>query len=360
MINNKKSMFYFFILFLLWDGVFADENIKFKVVSYNSSTESFKVHVDGDKIKPSDYSNSKTWLSLPNKKNIKKKVDIFFVYPTAWRAGGKYPIAEITNRKMVKGAKYYLQYRASVFEPVGNIFAPYYRQLDALFAYQTGSQENALKYYKGVPKADIMEAFDFYIKHFNEGRPFILLGHSQGAIMIGEILSDYMSKNPDVYKRLIAAYAIGVPLTKEYYAKNSHLKPAKRADDVGVVISYNTEAPTVDGQNPLANPDSVTINPLSWETTGEYVSKENNLGSIYVDENMKETVYKHIADAKIDYSRGTIICSTVDRQRWSSPKKSREYLPLGVLHENDIPLYYYNLRKNAQDRITEYFKSIKT
>jgi putative transposase len=29
---------------------------------------------------------------------------------------------------------------------------------------------------------------------------------------------------------------------------------------------------------------------------------------------------------------------------------------LGIFHENDIPLYYYNLRQNAQDRVEEYFK----
>jgi hypothetical protein len=356
---NKKGCSTLLILFLFCVNVLANgQDVKFKSVSYSSSTKVFKVPVDGDNIKSSDYSNPKNWLSLPNNK-ITKKVDIFFIYPTAWRANGKYPISELNNHEMIKGAKYYLKYRASVFESIGNIFAPYYRQLDAFFAYQTGSQDGARKYYRGVPKTDIMASFDFYIKNFNNGRPFILLGHSQGAMMVAEILSDYMSKNPDVYKRLIASYAIGAPLTKAYYDKNVHLKPAKKFNDIGVVISYNTEAPIIDGQNPLSNPDSVTINPISWRTTDDYASKEDNIGSIYVDKNMKETVYKHIADAKINHSRGTIICSSVDRKKWSSPKKSRQYLPLGVLHENDIPLYYYNLRKNAQDRTNEYFKSLE-
>jgi hypothetical protein len=101
-------------------------------------------------------------------------------------------------------------------------------------------------------------------------------------MMIAEILSDYMSKNPDVYKRLIAAYAIGAPLTKAYDDKNVHLKPAKKFNDIGVVISYNTEAPIIAGQNPLSNPDSVTINPISWRTRDDYAPKEDNIGSIYI------------------------------------------------------------------------------
>jgi hypothetical protein len=215
-------------------------------------------------------------------------------------------------------------------------------------------------YFQGVPKADIIAAFDYYIKNLNGGRPFILVGHSQGSLMIAEILSDYMKANPEVYKRMIVAYAIGAPLNKAYYAMNPHVKPAKNAKDLGVVICYNTEAPVIDGKNPLAVPnDAVIINPLSWETTEDYASKEENLGSLYVEKG-KTKKYEHIADAKIDYKKGVIICSTLNRDEWSSPKASRAYFPLGVFHENDIPLYYYNLRQNAQDRVEEYFKIFKT
>jgi hypothetical protein len=72
---------------------------------------------------------------------------------------------------------------------------------------------------------------------------------------------------------MIAAYAIGVPLTKTYYSRNPHLKPAQCGLDTGVVISYNTEAVFVDGQNPMSSPNAVTINPISWKTTEEYASK---------------------------------------------------------------------------------------
>jgi hypothetical protein len=76
---------------------------------------------------------------------------------------------------------------------------------------------------------------------------------------------------------------------------------------------------------------------------------------LYVD-NGKVKKYEHIADDKINYKKGVVICSTVDREKRSSPKDSRSLFPSGVFHENDISLYYYNLRQNAQDRCEEYFK----
>jgi hypothetical protein len=50
----------------------------------------------------------------------------FFIYPTAWKANEGYPICDINNKQMRQGAEYWLKFRASAFETVGNIFAPYY------------------------------------------------------------------------------------------------------------------------------------------------------------------------------------------------------------------------------------------
>jgi hypothetical protein len=316
-----------------------------------------KVPVAGDKIEATDYADSGNWLSLPNQDL--KNVDIFFIYPTAWRAKeGQYPVAKIDNTEMRHWADFYLKTEGSAFETVGNIYAPYYRQLDALFVFEAtkkGGTDLALKYFGGIPKTDIFAAFDYYIKHYNKGKPFILVGHSQGSAMTLLLLIQYMKENPDVYKRMIAAYPIGIPITKQIYAANPHLKPAKGALDTGVIISYNVESPKVDGQNFLSNPDSVLINPLSWKTTDELVPATKNLGSLII-EGEKYKKVEGFADAQINNVRGVIICTTANPEQFSSQGASRVYFPLGILHQNDIPLYYYNLRQNAQSRTEQYLK----
>jgi hypothetical protein len=313
------------------------------------------VPVAGDKIVPVDYAQKANWMFMPTGKEIKGKVDVFYIYPTVWEAGESgYPLADINDAKMREAAKYQFKTQGSAFE-VGNVFAPYYRQLELNFALSKGGiAGSASKYYGGMPKSDIIAAFDYYIKHYNNGRPFILAGHSQGSMMIRELLIGYMKDHPDVYSRMVAAYVIGFPMTKNDYAANTYLKPAQSADDTGVIISYNTQAPDVEGINILVVPNSVMINPLTWTTTEEEAGVENNLGSMIVV-NGKLIRLAHLADARISYKDNALICSSVDKATYSSAYSS--FFPAGVYHENDIPFYYFNLRQNAKNRIDKFLNN---
>jgi len=152
--------------------------------------DSFSIPVGGDKVIPTDYSDVNNWLALPKKEKL-KKVDVFFIYPTAWSANGW--VSRIRHKRQRNEAG--SQELFKIPETSGNIFAPYYRQLDASYAAKAGFRV-AHAYFQGVPKTDIIAAFDYYVKNLNEGRPFILAGHSQGSIMIAEILSSYMKANP--------------------------------------------------------------------------------------------------------------------------------------------------------------------
>jgi len=53
----------------------------------------------------------------------------------------------------------------------------------------------------------------------NQGRPFILAGHSQGAATLIALLENYMTKHPEALERMIAAYPIGFAVTKDWLAK---------------------------------------------------------------------------------------------------------------------------------------------
>ncbi|MDR3358369.1 MAG: DUF3089 domain-containing protein [Desulfovibrio sp.] len=76
---------------------------------------------------PTDYCNKDNWLAAPG--NPAKNVDVFFAYPTAWRAeAGAYPVSRIDNPGMRHRAKHYLAAHASVFKSCANIFAPYCRR----------------------------------------------------------------------------------------------------------------------------------------------------------------------------------------------------------------------------------------
>ncbi|MDR2108253.1 MAG: DUF3089 domain-containing protein [Coriobacteriales bacterium] len=365
--------------------------------------------VFGEQIEASDYRKANSWLSLPGLvatpempepvgvaatqprqpvdavgpkagEDLSSVADVFFCYPTAWRAAeGEYPICSLDRAEMRQWADFYLRTRASAFATAGRLIAPYYRQLDARFALsgqqadhsrlasgQPGARAaeaasdnfltqralaDSLALIWGVPYADVRAAFDYYIRHVNAGRPYILVGHSQGSAVLLGLLSNYLAQNRAVYQRMVAAYLIGLPISRDFYAAYPHLRPARSADDLGTIISYNTQAPLLDGPNPLASPDSLLINPVSWLTDATPAPASQSLGSVLAgEEDGRLSRLGAIASARIDPTQGVVVCD-VDRELFSSSAASRAYFPLGVLHENDIPLYYYDLRANAELRL---------
>jgi hypothetical protein len=306
----------------------------------------------GKKAEIPDYSKAEYWLSLPS--TTDKKVDVFYVYPTAWSKVKKSDpdICKIDNPSMLEGSKMTFNAQATAFEKVGNIYSPYYRQAD-ISCFTDLSIEDRDSVIGGIPSTEVISAFDYYIKNYNRGRPFILAGHSQGSNVLLFLLSKYMKENPKVYERMIAAYVIGYSVTKDYLAKNPHLKFAEGPDDTGVIISYNTEAPGVTGNNIVLLPGAISINPINWSTEEYPATAEESLGSIIIDNvwNVLERNVKNYADARVDKTRGVVICSTADADKLAP---ASQIFPKGVYHSYDYPFYYYNIRENAERRMIKF------
>ena len=301
-----------------------------------------------DKIISTDYSVVTHWLSLPAPV---KEIDVFYLYPTVWHKDNpsESNICAIDNVSMLDGSKNTFVQQATAFETVGNIYAPYYRQADGAYSLRlTDSERQKLEY---IPIADVIAAFDYYIKHFNNGRPFILAAHSQGSIVMLALLKSLV-ENQEVYSRMIAAYAIGWPVTKEFVAENPKLKFAAGSKDTGVIISFNTQSPNVaPGANPIVpGKTGLVINPITWTRDETVATTAQGLGS-WMPDNTERTHYIKVpqyADAKVDNTNGVLICSTADEsQMYSSMGK-------GIYHGYDYLFYYFNIRQNAEDRANKY------
>ncbi len=299
-----------------------------------------------------DYSKPEHWLSLPSA--TIKNVDIFYIYPTAWKNDPTIPnvtnepyICNIDNPSMLVGAKTAFKTQATAFETVGNIYSPYYRQADGAYAMTLGSWEKQDEFVGGIPKLDIFAAFDYYIKHYNNGRPFILASHSQGSVIMRFLLAEYMKQNSAVYSRMIASYAIGISITRDYLTKNPHLKFAEGPDDTGVIISYNTQADEIEGNNPLIFPGAIAINPITWTREETPATSEQSLGSKLDYNGTLVDKFKY-ADARVNKDRGILICNvdatTLPESHW----------PKGIYHYYDYGLYYYNIRENAANRTAKF------
>ena len=313
--------------------------LAFSLTGCNNETEPADV---------TDYSMVEHWLGLPS--TTEKPVDVFYLYPTVWKPDSiTNPLyCKIDDASMLKGSAIKYGNQATAFETVGNLYAPYYRQANTSKTLNS-TEEQRWEIIKNLPARDATAAFDYFIKNYNNGRPFIIVGHSQGANVLLFLLSEYMKAHPDVYARMIASYVIGYPVTAEFLAKNKHLKFAEGPDDTGVIISYNTQSPNVlPGKNIVVSDNvGLVINPINWKRDETPASASESLGSFWYDVNKNFTKVMNLADARIDLSQGVLICSTVNE---TDAYKFSSSMGLGVYHSFDIPFYYFNLRKNAENR----------
>ena len=308
------------------------------------------------KITPTDYSVRGHWLALPSQH--RHRVDVFYLYPTAYsKTSPDEPnICPVDDDGMMAGARAAFSRQATAFRPRADVYAPFYRQADATWSLGLPPAEHA-RVEKAEPTHDAVAAFDYYIRHYNHGRPFILAGHSQGSNVMIYLLAQYMREHPDVYRRLIVAYLPGYSVTQKYLDRN-HFRFARGAADTGVIVSWNTEAPTLAAPNPVVLPGALAINPITWTRKGTEATAARNLGSIQLNPLTGRPVrdaggrilrVMGLADARVDRAKGVVICSSVD------PEDYAVGFPLGVYHTFDYPFYFFDVRANAALRIESYF-----
>jgi len=254
-----------------------------------------------------DYSLAANWAALPTVEDgadvlpegfedgqATAQVDVFFVHPTTfmytdsgWNAGPNDAIAlDITTDKVLPN-------QASVFNGVGRIYAPHYRQahLKSYFNLQSGGYEALLLAY-----SDVRRAFLYYLEHYNEGRPFILASHSQGTTH-SIVLIDELIDGKALQEQLVAAYLIGMPVPKDTFQV---LPPCDAPGDFGCYSSWCTyvkgfEPKTYDSFFKGAN----VTHPISWKLNDStYNALDEHKGILYFDYELKykETVFSTTHD----------------------------------------------------------------
>ena len=262
--------------------------------------------------------------------------------------------ATLYTPEMLLGALGEYVTNASVYEDSTNVFVPFYRQVGMRYAGEvskkTGNIDAALI---GMPYDDITAALDYYFENYNNGRPFIIAGHSQGSSMVKLILKKYFKEHPEYYGRMIAAYVIGYSVTKDDLESNPHLKFATGESDTGVIVSWNTEGPRnvkENARNVVVLPGAISINPLNWKLDETYAPASENLGSLMLNKEVGEYEITDIgADAKVVLGRGVIVTNTKYDQTAAA-----DFFGPQSFHEDDYTLYYNNIKANVAKRVAAY------
>lgn len=217
-----------------------------------------------------------------------------------------------------------------------NYFSPYYRQVSM----QSWATEEMALSRLPIAMSDCRRSWDYYLKHLNQGRPFILAGFSQGA----HALMDIMRRMPDnVANRMVAVYVIGYKVTAEDTAACRHLRPAKGATDTGVTICFNSvksleaEIPVVSGGNLFC------INPVNWRT--------DTVSAPFINYGRKQN---DTLSARLDPESRLLL---IDGYKIDKP------MPIigrvGNYHHLELKFFYPYIRQNMADRVAAYLRKNK-
>lgn len=209
---------------------------------------------------PADYNDPQNWLCRPGRDDFcatdldatiiapsgktrierfkrarSPSVDCFYVYPTVSTDPG-------ANSDLVAGEdeRRVVASQFARFGSVCNTFAPLYRQ-GTLTALRSAMAGRPMEVDRALGYRDVLAAFRHYIRNDNRGRPFVLIGHSQGARMLQELMQSEIDGKP-LQGRMLSAMLIGfnlqVPPGRDIGGAFKSVPLCRLSRQTGCVVSY--------------------------------------------------------------------------------------------------------------------------
>lgn len=310
--------------------------------------------LDGDAAQKPEYSDALAWAALPEMRDSSDRlpvmgwidpdrepaVDVFFIHPTSYygKHGFKYwnaPLLDEACNDRTDGAA--MKYQASLFNGVARIYAPRYRQahLHAFFSRKKDQAARAIE----TAYEDVRAAFEYFLAHQSEGRPFIIASHSQGSVHAGRLLREYIDGMP-LQDRLVVAYLAGYPILASDYQS---LKPCRTPEETGCICSWRTVR---EGAHPkryhFGNPDIIITNPVTWSAARTTSLQDENIGAVLRDFNR---LHPRLVRTQL-----------FDDLLWTNkPKFPWSFLFLrSNYHIADYNFFYADIRHNAMTRVRQY------
>lgn len=329
--------------------VFATSCTATKNVSYTGYN--FKSKNDAP-----DYSNLDYWAAHPWKKDpsdslpkalqkdftTDSTVDIFFLHPTTYgdRSMSKGWNAPIDDSAINHKTDFTtILNQASIFNAAGRVFAPRYRQAN-YFAYFPTDTAKAVAAFD-TAYADIKAAFEYYLAHYNNGRPFIIAAHSQGTTHAKRLIKECIEGKP-LQNRMVVAYLVGMPIAPNYF---TNIPACSNPNQTGCICSWRTfREGHIDSFIAHEKFTAIVTNPLTWDSSKTSADRFLNHGAVLYKFNKLKP---HVAGATVH--NGVL---------WTERPHffGNIFLKNPNYHIADYNLYYLSIRENAQQRINAFWK----
>ncbi|MEO1262738.1 MAG: DUF3089 domain-containing protein [Bacteroidota bacterium] len=342
---------------------------------------------------PFDYTSLDGWAAHPDKKSKalftvpgesladKPMADVFFIHPTMYfgqdnwnQRPGQYPSTELVDEMIMPA-------QASVFNGSCRVFAPRFRQ--ATFYVFLKADQNSGQALQ-VAFEDVVRAFRHYLQQENQGRPFFIAGHSQGALHATRLLEEVIDPDPQLVKQMVAAYPVGFQFPMDKFSRTiKNIRPSATPTDLHSIVSWDTFGGNTNPKNPVDRTrhfykdknqwelrykkKNFGINPITFSDAPGLVPDSQHLGAVHVlyDKPMRYDAWWR--EGKIDVESVGLAAPKLaevsaelrpNRFVYISEPKHREFkmamLPGKNYHNYDYSLFYMNFRKNIEQRLNAY------
>jgi Protein of unknown function (DUF3089) len=324
--------------------------------SYKMYSKQYKAEFAKEQHEIPDYSELKYWAAHPWKKDpsdsvprplqnqlTDSSVDVFFLHPTTFtnkKLNGVEWNASVNDAEINLKTDYSsILYQASVFNGSARVFAPRYRQAH-LYSFFTDEKEQG-KVALRTAYEDVKNAFEYYLKHYNNGRPVIIAGHSQGTLHAQLLLKNYFD-GTELSKQLVCAYIPGLVVNKKEFV---FLQPCTDSTATGCFTTWRTyRKKHLPVYVKKENNNSWVVNPLSWTMDSNFIDRRQNKGAVLYNFN------KIIKNTNGAVTHQGVLWVERPRFPGSLLYFSKNY------HPGDINLFYLSIRENLKTRIAAYFQ----
>jgi hypothetical protein len=161
-------------------------------------------------------------------------INCFYVYPTVSEQASENANLEIEPQQAQVAIE-----QASRFSQVCKVYAPVYPQVTlAALDDPPVSTLASIKAYLGVAAA-----FREFLTKFDEGRGFVLIGHSQGAALLVQLIALSIDSDPALRRQLVSALLLGgnllVAQGKLVGGNFQHIPECRTAAETHCAIAYS-------------------------------------------------------------------------------------------------------------------------
>ncbi|GIX17576.1 MAG: hypothetical protein KatS3mg119_1762 [Rhodothalassiaceae bacterium] len=323
---------------------------------------------------PPDYAEAAAWAALPELEDpadalpegvpaADAGVPVFFIHPTTyfgtghWNAPLDDPQAAFIRGNVLKAL-------ATAFTSAGPVHAPKYRQA-AFGAFLAANADS----FRALDLAyrDVAAAFDAFLARIGGDAPFVIAGHSQGALLGLRLVAERLA-DPALRSRLVAAWLVGWPIGVAEDLGAVAIPPCSEPEDTGCVLSWQSfgqggdpemvveamrKVPGLSGRS-RAGDRMLCVNPVTGRMNGAPAPRAAHRGAILIPPR---------PDAPLAAPIPNLVAARCGEPGvlWLDPAPEGDFaqfrMPGLNYHVWDIPLFWMDVRADVARRTAAWRRS---